>query len=45
MTTKAVNKPVNLKAKEADINAKLQLFGIYSGRRPIDSSRVDRHAN
>ena len=27
----SVNKPTDLKAKEKDINAKLQLYGIYSG--------------
>lgn len=30
MSSKAVNVPVDPKAKERDINAKLQLFGIYS---------------
>ena len=27
----SVNVPTNLKVKEKDINAKLQLYGIYSG--------------
>jgi len=30
MTSKAVNRPVDLKAKERDVNTKLQLYGIYS---------------
>ena len=29
MTT--VNRPTNVKQKEADVNQKLQLYGIYSG--------------
>lgn len=28
----AVNVPTNYKVKEADVNAKLQLYGIYSGQ-------------
>jgi len=28
----SVNKPVNDKQKEVDINTKLQLYGIYSGK-------------
>lgn len=31
MTSKAVNVPTDTKVKEQDINAKLQLYGIYSG--------------
>lgn len=31
MASKSVNKAFNVKQKEQDINAKLQLFGIYSG--------------
>lgn len=27
----AVNRPTDVKQKEADINQKLQLYGIYSG--------------
>ena len=27
----AVNRPTNVKQKEADVNQKLQLYGIYSG--------------
>ena len=27
----AVNRPTNIKQKEADVNQKLQLYGIYSG--------------
>lgn len=30
MTSKAVNVPTDLKAKEKDVNAKLQLYGIYA---------------
>ncbi|KAI9796106.1 MAG: hypothetical protein M1833_006528 [Piccolia ochrophora] len=30
MTSKAVNRPVDPKVKEKDINQKLQLFGVYS---------------
>ena len=28
----AVNRPTNVKQKEADVNQKLQLYGIYSGK-------------
>jgi len=28
----SVNRPVNDKQKEVDINTKLQLYGIYSGK-------------
>ncbi|PLN76405.1 hypothetical protein BDW42DRAFT_188706 [Aspergillus taichungensis] len=31
MPSRAVNRPVNSKVKEQDINSKLQLFGIYQG--------------
>jgi hypothetical protein len=31
MSSKAVNVPVDPKVKERDVNAKLQLYGIYSG--------------
>ena len=31
MASKAVNRPVNEKLKEQDLNNKLQLYGIYSG--------------
>lgn len=31
MSSKAVNRPVDLKVKETDVNNKLQLYGIYSG--------------
>lgn len=31
MTSKSVNVPTDPKVKEKDINAKLQLYGIYSG--------------
>lgn len=30
MTSKAVNVPTDLKAKEKNVNAKLQLYGIYA---------------
>ena len=30
MTT--VNRPTNVKQKEEDVNQKLQLYGIYSGK-------------
>lgn len=39
MTSKAVNVPTDTKVKEKDINAKLQLYGIYSGTfAPLDSA-------
>ena len=28
----SVNRPTNVKQKEADVNQKLQLYGIYSGK-------------
>jgi len=31
MTSNAVNRPTNVKQKEADINQKLQLYGIFTG--------------
>lgn len=31
MSGAAVNVPTNFKVKEQDVNAKLQLYGIYSG--------------
>jgi hypothetical protein len=31
MASKSVNVPTNQKIKEKDINAKLQLYGIYAG--------------
>lgn len=30
MTSKAVNVPTDVKTKEKDVNAKLQLYGIYA---------------
>jgi len=30
-SSKAVNRPVDLKQKEKDVNTKLQLFGIFQG--------------
>ena len=32
MSSKAVNRPTNVKEKEADINQKLQLYGIFTGK-------------
>ena len=32
MASSAVNKPTNVKQKEQDVNAKLQLYGLYSGK-------------
>lgn len=40
-TTAVVNKPTNTKQKEKDVNAKLQLYGIYAGecsRHPLTSA-------
>jgi hypothetical protein len=31
MSSKAVNRPTDVKQKEADINQKLQLYGIFTG--------------
>lgn len=31
MASSSVNVPTNPKIKEQDVNAKLQLYGIYSG--------------
>lgn len=31
----SVNRPTNVKQKEADVNQKLQLYGIYSGMLPF----------
>lgn len=30
-SSKAVNRPVDLKQKETDVNNKLQLYGIFTG--------------
>lgn len=38
----AVNRPTDVKQKEADINQKLQLYGIYSGMSASFSTTVDR---
>lgn len=42
-----VNRPTNVKQKEADVNQKLQLYGIYSGMLMPSgaevASRVNRH--
>lgn len=32
MASSAVNRPTNTKVKEQDVNQKLQLYGIYSGK-------------
>ena len=51
MTSKAVNVPTDLKAKEKDVNAKLQLYGIYAafanGKVPSVSSlqKLTRHVS
>lgn len=47
MTSKAVNRPTDTKVKEADVNAKLQLFGIYSGTHDwaVALNRRDRDAH
>ena len=34
MASNSVNVPTNPKIKEQDVNAKLQLYGIYSGTSP-----------
>lgn len=34
----AVNKPTDNKVKEKDINAKLQLYGIYEGMSPLPAT-------
>jgi len=36
----AVNVPTNYKLKEQDVNAKLQLYGIYSGELRFTSPRI-----
>ena len=46
----AVNSPTNVKQKEADVNQKLQLYGIYSGQNfrhpvPIHHSHSAIHAD
>ena len=35
MASAGVNVPTNTKIKEKDINAKLQLYGIYAGMPPL----------
>lgn len=37
----AVNVPTNFKIKEKDVNAKLQLYGIYSGESCLNATQVD----
>lgn len=41
-----VNRPTNIKQKEADVNQKLQLYGIYSGMLMCTlMSRVNGHGS
>ena len=40
MTSKSVNRPTNVKQKEEDINQKLQLYGIFTGKSLMDSSSI-----
>jgi hypothetical protein len=46
MASKSVNVPTDPKIKEQDVNAKLQLYGIYSGmsspKHPVCASRYAR---
>ena len=35
MTSAPVNRPTNVKQKEADVNQKLQLYGIYTGKTSV----------
>lgn len=42
-SAKAVNKPTDEKAKELDVNAKLQLYGIYSGK--LVRTSIARYCN
>lgn len=39
----AVNKPTDTKVKEKDVNAKLQLYGIYAGKSPPPNTRAWRY--
>ena len=39
----AVNRPTDVKQKEADVNQKLQLYGIYSGECLSSHCIVTRH--
>ena len=39
MTT--VNVPTNIKQKEADVNQKLQLYGIYEGMSPSTADSLE----
>jgi hypothetical protein len=47
MASKSVNVPTDPKIKEQDVNAKLQLYGIYSGmlspKRPVCASQFARY--
>lgn len=44
-TSKGVNVPTNEKVKEKDVNAKLQLYGIFEGTPSPGYSRVLRALN
>jgi hypothetical protein len=35
-----VNRPTDVKVKEADVNRKLQIYGIFSGQLAIRGSRI-----
>lgn len=39
----SVNKPTDTKVKEKDVNAKLQLYGIYAGTSPLPAVRSIKH--
>jgi hypothetical protein len=42
MSSAQVNRPTNIAVKEADVNRKLQLYGIFAGRyfRPFRALRM-----
>lgn len=42
-TSTGVNVPANTKIKEKDINAKLQLYGIYEGSSPRSQFAANMH--
>jgi hypothetical protein len=43
MASNSVNVPTNPKIKEQDVNAKLQLYGIYSGMSPPNAAFAPRN--
>jgi hypothetical protein len=43
MASNSVNVPTNPKIKEQDVNAKLQLYGIYSGMSPSNAAFAPRN--